>query len=224
MNGIAANTPIPLEEDDSENEWLKGNGAAKPIDTDHGGIRGRGSGDLSSPPTKGICGYTGSYSPDEGIQAQSAPILSTETEEPRSPSRRVLTRSATRIRRSLGGISPGRNPFLGSPLNELPHQIGAFTSRNPRTKGSLPGHKRGRGEGMNNPNKEQQFMEKWLEGLGKERKPLALISGCDGTHAARIAIQDEVGRPDIMVIMESDVARRAFVCENSVILSTGFSP
>ena len=36
------------------------------------------------------------------------------------------------------------------------------------------------------------------------------MSGC---HPSRIAVQEEVGRPDIVVIMEGDAAKRAIVCE-----------
>ena len=56
-------------------------------------------------------------------------------------------------------------------------------------------------------------LTRWLRGLRKDKKVYALISRCDGTHAARIAVQEEIGRPDIVVIMECDIDKRAIVCE-----------
>ena len=197
-NGMTPEVPELLEDEEA---FVRNNLAAKPIDIGHEGTREPNQGGRSPHPNIG------------NIVTSTATL----TDEPRSPSRRALTRSGTRFRRSFGGISPGRNPFRGSPLkrlgDELPTHIGTFTSRNPRVRGNPCGPEKGAGERLHSPNQEQLLLRKWLEGIGRERRPLALISGCDGTHAARIAVQDEVGRPDIVVIMESDVAKRAIVCE-----------
>ena len=55
------------------------------------------------------------------------------------------------------------------------------------------------------------LLQQWLAGLDPTKRPVGLVAGFDGTHTSRLALQEELGKPDLVVIMEMDARERAIV-------------
>ena len=61
--------------------------------------------------------------------------------------------------------------------------------------------------------KKDPMLAEWLGKLDRGRRPRALLTGFDGTHTARLATEDEIGKPDLIVNMEMDSRERAIVAK-----------
>jgi len=58
------------------------------------------------------------------------------------------------------------------------------------------------------------LLAKWHASLPLHHRPVALITGFDGTHTARLALQAHLGTTiNLIIIMESNMAERTIVAE-----------